>query len=120
VPKSEDKAQSALPAAAMSRQQPTDDNAVQNWPTLMSCLYPIWVDGKCKRQSGSLKIRLVGGYYVVTLSCPTEGMEASLTTDTLVDLFDALEARVSDPACVWTPDFAAVKRTRQIKIESVK
>jgi len=43
-----------------------------------------------------------------------------MVTDTLIDLVDQLEARLRDPACVWTPDFASQKKARQVRIESVE
>lgn len=106
--------------AAMRRQAPDDAQAVEVWPTLLGCLLPVWVDGKCKRQAGSLRVRLIGGYYQVTLHCPTEGLETSLVVETLVGLLDALERRLNDPGCVWTPDFDSIKKTRQVRIEAVQ
>lgn len=116
-PKNDDVPISVL---AVSRQAPDDDALATACPTLYKCLVPIWKEGKCKRQSGSLRVRLIGGYYQVTLSCPTEGVETSLVTDTLVGIEGQLESRLRDPSCIWTPDFAAQKKSRQVRIESVE
>jgi hypothetical protein len=98
-------------------QAPQDPGAKAKWPTLTELLDPVWTDGKCMRQSGSLRIRLVGGYYLVTLACPTEGLETTMTTDTLVDAFDALEAMLVSGKALWMPDWNVVKKSRQAKID---
>ena len=108
-----------LPLLAMRKQAPDDGELEKQAPVLFSCLQPLWREGKCKRASGSLRVRLVGGYYQVTLSCPTEGLEMSMVTDTLVDLVKQIEARLNDPACIWTPDFSEQKKSRQVKIDPV-
>lgn len=118
--KKSDESKTPIPVAAMRKQAPDDNLLKAKCPTLHQLLMPIWIDGKCKRQSASLRVRLVGGYYMVTLSCPTEGLETNVVTDSLVGLIELLEAKVSDPGCIWTPDFAAIKKTRQVRIESVE
>lgn len=108
-----------LPLLAMRKQSPDDAELEKQAPTLYSCLQPLWKEGKCKRASGSIRVRLVGGYYQITLSCPTEGLETSMVTDTLVDVIGQLEKRLNDPACIWTPDFSEQKKSRQVKIDPV-
>ena len=103
-----------------SQLSPSDAKGEEQWPTLMECLLPIWKDGKCKRQSGHLRIRLTGSWFVATLSCPTEGMETSVSSDTLSGLLDALEAKLRSPECQWTPDWESVKKTRQVRIDKVQ
>lgn len=105
---------------AASKRAPDDPGLAERCPTLYRCLISIWEGGKCKRQSATLGVRQIGGYYQITLRCPTEGVETSMVTDTLIDLVDQLEARLRDPACVWTPDFASQKKARQVRIESVE
>jgi hypothetical protein len=101
------------PLAGVSTQCPTDAEALKLWPNLIACLYPQWREGKCIRQAGSLRIRLVGCYYATTLSCPTEGVETDLVTETLVGLFDSLEALLASGRAVWRPDFYHTKKSRQ-------
>lgn len=105
---------------AATKHAPTDHALSERCPTLHSLLQPVWKDGKCKRQSGSLRIRLIGGYYAVTLSCPTEGVETQIVLESLVDWLDAAEARLRDPGCIWTPDWESTKKTRQVRIEDVE
>lgn len=101
------------PLAGVTTQRPTDQEGETRWPNVIACLYPIWRDGKCVRREGTLKIRLVGCYYAVTLSCPTEGVETDLVVDTLVDLFDALEGLLRSGKAVWRPDWQSTKKARQ-------
>ncbi len=96
---------------------PTDDKAMAEYPLLMQCLLPIWKDGKCVRQSGGLRIRLVGGYFLASLHCPTEGVEATLTTDTLSDLLLQLENSLKLDQLRWFPDFERQKKTRNVRID---
>lgn len=119
MPRKPPEEKTPIPLAAMRRQAPEDALLEEQCPILYSCLQPVWTEGKCKRQSGALRIRLVGGYYQVTLACPTEGLETSLVTATLVDVTKQLEERLNDPACIWTPDFAVQKKARQAKIDPV-
>lgn len=101
------------PLIGVSTQCPTDAEAVKRWPNLVACLYPLWREGKCIRQAGGLRIRLVGCYYQATLSCPTEGVETDLVVETLVDLLDALERLLASHKAVWRPDFYHTKKSRQ-------
>lgn len=110
------------PLALLMKQvgsSPSDEEAENKWPTLWSCLAPIWVKGKCTRQSGRLSIRLSGSWFVATVSCPTEGLQASVGSESLTGLFDALEAKLRDPACQWEPDWEATKKTRQVRVDPV-
>lgn len=108
--------QSALPVFAL-RQLPTDDVLLASCPLTAEILWPKWKDGKCLRQSGSVRVRLVGGYYLITLHCPTEGVEATLTTDTLVDPLGQLEVALRNDTLVWLPDFERQKKTRQVRVD---
>jgi|SRR5215475_1654223 len=101
------------PLVGVSTQCPTDSEALKAWPNVVACLYPLWREGKCIRQAGALRVRLVGCYYCVTLSCPTEGVETDLVVETLVGLFDALEGLLSSGKAVWRPDFYHTKKSRQ-------
>jgi hypothetical protein len=98
-------------------QAPNDQAGVAKWPVLTELLFPVWKDGKCVRQSGDMKIRLVGGYYLLTLHCPTEQLETTLTAETLVDALDALETLLASGKAVWMPDWNATKKTRQVTID---
>lgn len=112
------KADDVMPLALMEGKlrAPTDADLEASCPTLHRCLSPIWKDGKCVRQSGSLKVRLIGGYYQMTLSCPTEGVETSITLESLVGCLEALDERLQSPGCVWTPDFVEQKKARQARV----
>jgi hypothetical protein len=104
------------PLVGVSTQCPTDAEAMKAWPNLVACLYPLWKEGKCIRQAGSMRFRLVGCYYLVTLSCPTEGVETDMVMETLVGAFDALEALLASHKAVWRPDYLAQKKSRQPRV----
>jgi hypothetical protein len=110
------------PLAELMRQvaaTPQDDAAKKAWPTMWACLTPVWRAGKCTRQSGKMSIRLSGSWFILTISCPTEGLQASVGSESLSSLFDALEAKLRDPACQWEPDWESTKKTRQVRVDPV-
>jgi hypothetical protein len=88
----------------------------ERWPKLLSCLLPHWDGDKCTRQAGSLRVRLVGGYYLVTLSCPTEGLDTTVTVDSLTVAWDQLEEALANGRAVWLPDWSTTKKARQAKV----
>jgi len=104
------------PLAGLSTLVPSDDEAKRLWPNVWACMMPHWSEGKCTRQSGGIRVKIVGSWFVVTLSCPTEGLEADLTTETLLNLLDQLEALLASGRAVWKPDWASTKRSRQAKV----
>src|SRR5579872_6129642 len=89
---------------------PADTEGREKYPTLHWCLSPIWKDGKCVRAAGELKLKVVGGYYLVTVRLVSEARETTLTTETLVSLADQLENHLTRPSTIWFPDWTAKKR----------
>ena len=92
---------------------PQDGQGAKLFPTLMELLLPKWVDGKCVRQSGRLSMRIVGPYFVFTVSCPTEGLETSVTLASIVEALEAIERHCVDPGAIWTPTFDRQKQARK-------
>jgi hypothetical protein len=90
-----------------------DAEAQETLPTLFSLLNPAFKDDKCVRLGGTLRLRVIGGYYVVTVSCPTEEKQATVVVTSLVPLVTALETALRDPMCVWLDDFEKQKRARR-------
>lgn len=97
-----------------------DPQGLDKYPVLSSLLHPIWKDGNCVRQSGTMRVSLIGGYFIVCVSCPTEQVETRVTLESLVNMIDLVEAAVRDPRATWLPTFAATKKTRQVVIEEVR
>jgi hypothetical protein len=104
------------PLVGVSTLVPDDQEAVKAWPNLMQCILPQWKEGKCTRQAGTLRLKVTGAWFILTLSCPTEGVEAELTTHTLVGILDALEEILRNGKAVWKPTWDAVKKTRQVRV----
>lgn len=98
-------------------QAPSDSTGAAAYPNLFACLVPTWEDGKCLRQSGSVRLKLVGGDDAVTLTCPTEQLETTMVTDTLVNLVGLLESHVANGASIWTPTWEVAKKARQAKMK---
>jgi hypothetical protein len=92
---------------------PDDDQAAAKWPNLFALMNPIFTEEKCKRLAGRLTLKIIGGYYIVSIACPTEKLQTTAILTTMVDLFDQLEQHVTEGRCVWLPDFESQKRARQ-------
>src|ERR1700687_821026 len=90
-----------------------DPAALEGCPTLYDLLRPRWKDGKCTRMGGSLSLRVVGGFYVVRLSCPTEQVTATVCLTSLANLSADLEAAVQSNSVVWLPDYESQKKARR-------
>jgi hypothetical protein len=82
-------------------------------PTLYSLLKPTFRDGKCCRLGATLRLKVNGSHYVVTVSCETEELQATLVLDSLVDLVPAVELLCASPKTAWLEMYAATKRARQ-------
>jgi hypothetical protein len=91
---------------------PQDAEGMKAYPTLAACLQPRWKDGKCVRQAGRMGLRVVGCYFLVSVTCPTEGLETTATLGSIVGLLDALEGHLRSPGAVWTPTFDRVKEAK--------
>lgn len=105
------------PLANLSTLVPCDDKARERYPNVWACLMPHWSEGKCTRQSGTLRVRIVGSWFEVTLSCPTEGVETTLSTETLVNLLEQLEKLLASGRAIWKPDWSSTKKARQAKVK---
>jgi hypothetical protein len=99
---------------------PEDDAGEKALPNVLDCLLPRWKDGRCVRESGRIGVRVVGCYFVCTLTCPSEGLECSVSSLSIVGLIEALEKVAADPNTVWTPTFAAQKKARQDASKSLR
>jgi hypothetical protein len=106
-----DDARGPLPLGQQST--PEDAQGVEKHPFLTDLLFPRFKDGKCVRQAGRLTLKIVGGYYVVTVACPTESVQTTLVFRTLEALLDQVEQSVQLSTIVWLPDFEKQKKDRQ-------
>ena len=92
---------------------PEDSEGEQQMPALLDCLLPRWRDGKCVRRSGTISVKIVGCYFVASLTCPSEGLQCSVSSLSIVGLLEALNATAASASTVWTPTFERQKRDRQ-------
>jgi hypothetical protein len=92
---------------------PQDEQGLRALPHLCNLLWPRWRNGKCTRVPGRLTIKCIGGYYVVSVNCPTEAVQSTHLFETLEGLLAALELRVQESSCIWLPDYESQKRARQ-------
>lgn len=93
---------------------PHDAIAEKELPTLMELLMPRFrSDKRMTREAGSLLVKVQGSLFTVTLTCPTEGVETTMVTSSVMGLLDQLELHTSDPGVAWTPTYAAKKKSRR-------
>jgi hypothetical protein len=96
---------------------PADDEAAKRFPTIYDCLMPRWKEGACVRQSGKISIRITGSLFTITLECPTEGLQASLSSETFADLFTRLEKLLASGKAQWVPSWEIQKKARQARVK---
>jgi hypothetical protein len=90
-----------------------DPEGLDQCPTLLDLLSPRFKEDKCTRLGGSLSLRVVGGFYVVRIACPSEQVQATFTLTTLANLETHLEECVRSSSVVWLPDYDSQKKARQ-------
>jgi hypothetical protein len=90
-----------------------DAVCAEKWPLLHDLLSSRWKEGKQVRIGSRLGIRAEGAAYRVSIDCTTEGLSASFLVVTLVDLFDEIEAKLSNGRVAWGLSYAAAKKGRQ-------
>lgn len=100
---------SVLPVSAPQN----DAYAAETYPTLLGLLSPMYDADKCVRLGGRLSIRVNNGYYVVTVSCPTEGKKATVIIPTLEDFLKRLEDAVRSPSTSWLDDYESEEKARR-------
>lgn len=88
---------------------PSDQAALEKWPTLCDVMYPRYREDAITWQAGSISIRIEGGYYAVTLTCPTEGKQLSIVVASLATAFDDLEAMLKSGQSHWRLTYEAKK-----------
>jgi hypothetical protein len=97
---------------------PTDDDGAKKYPTLSELLLPKYKGAVCTRQGGTLRVKVEGTYYRVSLDCPTERVQCSLLIETLIDLNAQVERFLRSGEAQWSPSWDVQKRSRPV-IEDV-
>jgi hypothetical protein len=90
-----------------------DDDGQALYPHVSSILRPAYTKGKCTWEGGSVRIRVAGSSYRVTVHCPTLKKEASMVVATLVDVLAAVDAILGGGKAEWEYDWAKKKKDRQ-------
>jgi hypothetical protein len=88
---------------------PSDDPGVEKYPVLCDVLFPRQKDDIVTWKGGRLSITVEAGYYAVTLTCPSEGKQCSVMSESLTTLFADLEAVLANGQAVWRLTFDAKK-----------
>lgn len=82
---------------------PHDEEANALFPTLMQVLLPRYNRKKqLTREAGSISVRVDGSLFRCTIYAPTDGVQTTYDTDTLVNLLEQLEEHVSNPKTSWS------------------
>ena len=103
------------PLVGAGSRVPSDNDAAQHWPNVVSCLMPHWREDKLCRQGGTLTFKPLGSYWSLTLRCPAEGLETSVALLTLIDALDSLEASLANGTAIWRPTYESLKKAGQRK-----
>jgi hypothetical protein len=93
---------------------PHDDEGSKEYPTLLRLLMPLYNDKKrLIREAGSFRVSVDGSLFRVSFECPTEGIQTTMMTPTIMELLTSLEVHLSDPQSDWPQTYAAKKRARR-------
>jgi len=92
---------------------PHDDEFAALYPKLYSAIMPRYDDKKrLTREAGRLAIAVDGSLFRVTLTCPTEEYQLTLSVVALFTLWDQLEAEAFRPDAPWVPTYDAKKKAK--------
>jgi hypothetical protein len=97
----------------ISLQAPDDSAAEKTYPLLTDLLLPRFDDDKCTRVGASLRLRSQGSCWLVTIECPTEGVQTAIGVLTLVDVLTVVECALAAGDCNWGENWATAKKRRQ-------
>lgn len=92
---------------------PCDIEGKQLYPTLTDLLTPRFKDGVLTRLGSKLSIRVDGSCYVVVVDCPTEGVQAVVSLETLHTMLEEIERYVSSGRAVWSMNYESRKKARR-------
>jgi hypothetical protein len=90
-----------------------------DYPLLLELLRPVYVDGLLVRLSGSIRISVDSGAYLVQIDLPTEQAEIRWRTETLANLLRSLEHAVQDNTVTYVEGWKKQKRDRQRASDSL-
>lgn len=110
--KSNGKVETAKCLAGLNVVMLQDDAGKTACPTLVDLLSGRWRDGNMTRQPGKLTMRQEGSGWLVTIDCPTEGVQARIRLQTLLNVAEQIETLVSSGHCQWTPDYISQRKAR--------
>lgn len=66
----------------------------ERWPSIHSCLSPVFEGATLRRQSGSIRIKIVGPNLIVTLTNPSEILDLDFVVTSLTAAFDEIEIAI--------------------------
>lgn len=90
---------------------PHDDEGDKRYPMISDLLRPLYDGNVCTREPASISIRVEGSCYKVSVYAPWEGVQTSVTLDTLIDLMGKLEKFLSSGKTPWSPTNDARKNS---------
>lgn len=94
---------------------PQDPEALSNYPLLTDLMLPRYEADVCTRVGAVLKVRAQGTCWLVTIECPSEGVQTALGCSTLHDLCGWLEKVLGQGLCNWSETWEVQKRRRQAR-----
>ena len=91
-----------------------DQSGKETYPSLHSCLLPIFEEGKLVRPGARLTITVEGPIYRLKLDCPYEVIQCSLAVVSLIDALAVLETALASGMVNWTPGYKATKNRKTL------
>jgi hypothetical protein len=87
-----------------------DPEARAQLPHLWDHIAPIFSGACLQRQAGRITISIEGDHYRVTVSCPTEKVQTTLITSTLLGCLEELNRYLAMPTRVYAPTWERNKK----------
>lgn len=94
---------------------PQDDEAASQYPLLIDLLLPRYEGEQCTRQGATVRIKANGTCWMVSIECPSEGMQTALGLSTLHDFCAQVERQLGGSQLNWAETWQVQKKRRQAR-----
>lgn len=94
---------------------PQDPEAASQYPLFTDLLLPRYEGDACTRQGGVVRIRANGTCWLVSIECPSEGVQTVLALSSLHDFCVQVEKALGSGTLNWSETWEVQKKRRQAR-----
>lgn len=92
---------------------PDDSECRARYPLFTDLMLPRYVQDECTRQGATLRVKAHGTCWMLTIECPSEGIQTAMGLLTLNDLVGQVEVALAQAELNWSETWEVQKRRRQ-------